>query len=72
MARVIVFYGEQLHSTYPTTTEYWDASDNGEIPDGAYRYLPEYQEWMHIGGSGRPADEDVPPLLRAMALMLGD
>lgn len=74
MRRYYVFYGEQLHSEYMMAIDFWKAKDRGEIPEGSYRYCNETDEWVHItyAEAIKSVDvNDVPPLLRAMALMLG-
>lgn len=75
MSSYYVFYGEQLHSDYTRAIDFWNAKDRGEMPEGSYRYCNGSDEWVHItyAEAIKSVDtNDVPPLLRAMALMLGD
>lgn len=75
MSLYYVFYGEQLHSKYTKAMDFWHARDRGEIPAGSYRYSVEQQEWAHAteySSIKSVVQQDVPPILRAMALMLGN
>lgn len=68
--KVLVFYDGKLHSEYEGTAGYWEAMENGVVPDNSFRYLPEYNEWLHAGKRRTVHEENVPPLYRAMALLL--
>lgn len=73
MSGYYVFYGEQLHSHYTRGIDFWNARNRGEIPEGSYRYCNDPEEWLHILYAETiksVGSNDVPPILRAMALVL--
>lgn len=70
MARYYVFYGHQLHSQGPQGSLAYliaDAPDESIIYDTRADDSPWFDKRITT-----IEEEDVPPLLRAMALMLGD
>lgn len=70
MSRYYVFYGQQLHSEGPQGSLrhlITGAPEGSIIHDKSDDNMPWFDKYITA-----IAEEDVPPLLRTMALMLGD